>query len=309
MQAQEQNARLQSPGLGDTASLGEMSMPTIDVNGLAIGYEIIGNGSKTAIITPGGRFPKETPGVRDLAEALVAHDYKTIIWDRPNCGESDVCFEGETESILNADTLVGLLKKLDMAPALVIGGSAGSRVSLIATHRHPDAVRKLAIVWITGDAIGLAGLVGVYCGGLYVAAKSGGMAAVAEDPGLAEPVARNPGNRARILGQNVEKFGETMQRWGASYLPEGGSPVPGLLPQDFKQLTLPVLIFRSGASDPHHPRHTTEQVHALIPGSKMVEPPWGDREWLDRMADSGNGLFRSYAKLAPQIAEFDAGPD
>ena len=63
-------------------------MARIDVNGLSIGYEIIGNGSKTAIITPGGRFPKETPGVRDLAENLAKHDYKTVIWDRPNCGES-----------------------------------------------------------------------------------------------------------------------------------------------------------------------------------------------------------------------------
>ena len=74
-------------------------------------------------------------------------------------------------------------------------------------------------------------------------------------------------------------------------------------------MKMPVLIFRSGQSDPHHPRYTTEQVHALIDGSKMVEPPWGDREWLDRMADSANGLFRNYAKLAPQIVEFDSGPD
>lgn len=284
-------------------------MPKIDVNGIGIAYEVIGTGSRNAIITPGGRFSKDSPGVRDLAEALAAHDYRTVIWDRPNCGESDVCFEGETESILNADTLVGLLHQLDMAPALVIGGSAGSRVSLIATHRHPDAVRKLALVWITGDAIGLAGLVGVYCGGLYTAAKIGGMAAVADDPGMAEPVARNPGNRERILGQDIDTFYETMQRWGRSFFPAGGSPVPGLLPEEFKQLKMPVLIFRSGESDPHHPRYTTEQVHALIAGSQMVEPPWGDREWLDRMADAANGLFRNYAKLAPQIVAFDAAPD
>ena len=282
-------------------------MARIDVNGLSIGYEIIGNGSKTAIITPGGRFPKETPGVRDLAENLAKQDYRTVIWDRPNCGESDICFDGETESILNADTLAGLLKKLDMAPALVIGGSAGSRVSLIAAHRHPDVVRKLALVWITGDAIGLSGLVGVYCGGLYVAAKSGGMAAVAEDPGLAEPIARNPGNRDRVLSQDLETFCETMQRWGRSFLPEGGSPVPGLLPDDLRQMKQPTLVVRSGHSDPHHPRYTTEQVHSLIPGSQMVEPPWGDREWLERMADSANGLFLNWGKLAPQLTTFDSG--
>lgn len=282
-------------------------MAKIDVNGLSIGYEVIGNGSKTAIITPGGRFSKDTPGVRTLAENLAKHDYSTVIWDRPNCGESDICFEGETESILNANTLAGLLRKLDMAPALLIGGSAGSRVSLLVALRHPDVVRKIALVWISGDAIGLAGLVGVYCGGLYVAAKMGGMAAVAEDPGLAEPIARNASNRDRVLAQDVETFGDTMQRWGRSYFPEGGSPVPGLLPDDFKKIKQPTLIFRSGQSDPHHPRYTTEQVHALIPGSKMVEPPWGDREWLDRMVDGANGLFRNWGKLAPQLIEFDSG--
>jgi pimeloyl-ACP methyl ester carboxylesterase len=115
--------------------------------------------------------------VRELAQELAERDYTVVIWDRPNCGESDIHFEGETESILSADTLVGLLRKLESAPALLVGASAGSRVSLIAAHRHPDAVRSIAALWITGDAIGLASLVGVYCGGLYVATKIGGLEA------------------------------------------------------------------------------------------------------------------------------------
>lgn len=280
-------------------------MARLEVNGLSIGYEVIGDGSKTAIITPGGRFSKETPGVKDLAEQLAQFDYKTVIWDRPNCGESDVCFEAESESILNADTLVGLLRKLDMAPALVIGGSAGSRVSLIAALRNPDAVRRLAVLWITGDAIGLSGLVGVYCGSLQTPAKIGGMEAVAEVPEMAELIRRNPSNRERILSQDVETFCSTMQRWGSTFLPEPGSPVPGLAPADYKAIEMPVLVFRSGQSDPHHPRYTSEQVHDLLPNSTLAEPPWDDREWIDRMLDQGGGLFKSWGKLAPQLADFD----
>lgn len=282
-------------------------MARIEVNGLNIGYEIIGDGSKTAIITPGGRFSKETPGVRDLAENLAEHDYRTVIWDRPNSGRSDVCFEGESRSILNADTLIGLLEKLDMTPTLVIGGSAGSRVSLLATLRHPDAVRKLAILWITGDAIGLSGLVGVYCGSLQTPAKIGGMEAVTQVPEMAELIRRNPANKEKVLSQDVETFCATMQRWGATFLPEEGSPVPGLRPDDWKKITTPVLVFRSGQSDPHHPRYTSEQVHNLLPNSTMVEPPWSDREWIDRMLDQENGLFKSWGMLAPQLAEFDEG--
>jgi hypothetical protein len=38
----------------------------------------------------------------------------------------------------------------------------------------------------------------------------------------------------------------------------------------------------------------------------MVEPPWGDREWVERMATPEGGLFKSWGQLAPQILEFDA---
>ena len=70
-------------------------MPSAMVNGLSLAYEVIGEGRPWAI-TPGGRFTKESPGVRELAEALAEHGNRVLIWDRPNCGASDVCFDGET---------------------------------------------------------------------------------------------------------------------------------------------------------------------------------------------------------------------
>src|SRR5918996_3245942 len=108
------------------------------INGLRIGFELIDDGERPWVLTPGGRFTKETPGLRELAEALAAHGNRVLIWDRPNCGESDVCFEGPTESDMQADTLAALLEHLDMTPAVVAGGSAGSRMSLLAAARHPD---------------------------------------------------------------------------------------------------------------------------------------------------------------------------
>lgn len=280
-------------------------MAKIDIDGIGIGYEVVGTGKRAAVITPGGRFAKESPGIRELAQALAEGGMKVLIWDRPNCGESDVCFEGETESILNADTLAALLRKLDMAPALLVGGSAGSRVSLITAQRHPDVVNKLALVWISGGWTGLAQLATVYCGNALTAARMGGMEAVTKEGWWPETIARNPSNRERILSQDVDRFCETMQSWAKSFFPEGGSPVPGLLPADFAAMKQPVLIFRSGHSDPHHPRATSEEVHRLIAGSQLVEPPWGDREWIERMMDAKNGLFRRYALLAPQILKFD----
>src|SRR5262245_13961558 len=130
-------------------------MTSATINGLRIGFELIGDGEHPWVLTPGGRFTKETPGLRELAEALAADGNRVLIWDRPNCGESDVCFEGPTESDMHADTLAALLDHLDMAPAIVAGGSAGSRVSLLTAAHHPDAVAGLALWWISGGVMGL----------------------------------------------------------------------------------------------------------------------------------------------------------
>src|SRR6059058_2822403 len=104
------------------------SMPSAKVNGLNVSYEVIGDGARPWSITPGGRFSKDSPGIRQLAEALAANDNRVLIWDRPNCGASEVCFEGENESAMQADTLAALIEHLDMAPAVISGGSGGSRV-------------------------------------------------------------------------------------------------------------------------------------------------------------------------------------
>ena len=47
-------------------------MAIAKVNGLSLAYEVIGEG-RPWVITPGGRFTKESPGVRELAAALAEH--------------------------------------------------------------------------------------------------------------------------------------------------------------------------------------------------------------------------------------------
>lgn len=279
----------------------------VTVNGLGIEYEVIGAG-EPVVVTPGGRFSKETPGVRELAQALARSGKQVLIWDRPNCGGSDVSFDAESESALNADALAGLLRALGMAPALVVGGSAGSRVSLHTAARHPDVVAKLFVLWISGGPIGLASLAVHYCQASAQAANTGGMEAVAALPEWAEVIRRNPDNRARILRQDPARFIETMQRWAAAFFPLPGSPVPGMTPQDFRTLRMPTMVLRSGASDLSHTRKTSEEVHALIPGAAIAEPPWPDNEWLMRQAAAatGEGLFANWPRLAPQVLAFAA---
>ena len=281
-------------------------MATATVNGLTLAYETIGEEGRPWVITPGGRFTKDEPGVRELAEALAAQGNRVLIWDRPNCGESDVCFEGSSESAMQADALVGLLEHLDMTPAVIIGGSGGARVSLLAAAQ-PGAASGLAIWWISGGVYGLLTLAMHYCGGSLAAAwTSGGMEAVADLPEWQEVTEKNAGNRQRILDQDPKAFIAAMERWMLAYVPTD-EPVPGLSLAAARALDIPALVFRSGDSDVWHTRATSERLAAVLPQARLVEPPWGDREWLERQDHHDDGIFVRWPLLAPQLLEWQAG--
>jgi pimeloyl-ACP methyl ester carboxylesterase len=273
-----------------------------DVGGLQISYEVIGSGRPWAL-TPGGRFSKEDPGVRELAEALAERGNQVAIWDRPNCGASSVCFDGPSESAIQADALAGLLRQLEMTPAVIAGGSGGARVSLLTAARHKDVASGLALWWISGGVYGLMSLGVYYCGESLVAAWNGGMEAVVELPEWAEVLARNPGNRQRFLDYDPDDFVAIMERWMHAYCACGGEAIPGLPDAETRALDIPALVFRSGASDVHHTRATSERLAAALPNARLVEPPWGDREWLERGAEREQvgGLFVRWPLLAPAL--------
>jgi pimeloyl-ACP methyl ester carboxylesterase len=280
-------------------------MPHAHVNDLDIAYELIGEG-RPWVITPGGRFSKDDGGVRELAEALAAAGNQALIWDRPNCGESDVAFTGESESTMQADTLAALIEQLELGPTVIIGGSGGARVSMLTAARHPELAAGLAIWWISGGPFGLMSLAVHYCGQNLGAAWTEGMHAVAELPEWQGSIERHPVNRQRILDQDRDEFVRTMERWMLVYYPRDDQLVPGLADDDAARTTMPTLVFRSGESDAWHTRATSEAVAAGLANARLVEPPWGDREWLERSAAhrEGEALFQRWPLLAPPLAEW-----
>jgi len=278
------------------------------INGIEIEFELLGPQSAPAVaLTPGGRFAMDTPGLRELGERLVAGGRRVLLWDRPNCGASDICFDDDDESSLHADTLAGLIRSLDLGPTALAGGSAGSRVSLMTAARHPNVVSHLVLWWISGGPIGLMTLAGYYCGTSAIQAVRGGMEAVAALPSWAEQLARNPRNRDILLSQDPAVFVDTMQRWAGFYRPADDTPVPGLTREAIDAISVPVMILRNGRSDLSHPRTTSDWLGRLMPGADMRDPPWPDDEWnLRSMArDRGEapGLFVNWPSLAPLILE------
>jgi pimeloyl-ACP methyl ester carboxylesterase len=282
-------------------------MARAQVDGLSIAYEVIGEGQPWSI-TPGGRYSKDDPGIRELAQALAERGNRVVIWDRPNCGESDVCFTGESESAMQADALAGLLTHLDMTPAVIAGGSGGSRVSVLTVARHPEVAAGLAVWWISGGPYGLISLATHYCGESIRAAWTGGMEAVVELPEWAEVLERHPANRQRFLDQDPKEFIATLERWMVVYCPCGEEVVPGLTDAEAAKLDLPTLVLRSGESDPHHTRATSERLAEVLPNSRLVEPPWGDREWVERHIPrpdgTTEGIFARWPLLAPMLQDW-----
>lgn len=282
-------------------------MARIDVNGLSIAYEVIGEGPRTAVVTPGGRFSKDAGGIRELAGALAAGGFRVLIWDRPNTGESDIAFTGKGETFQNADTLAGLMRAIGFGPSLLVGGSGGGREMLVTAIRHPDLVRQVFVLWLSGGAVGIATLPAFYCADAIMAAFDNGMASVAALPGWQEPLTRRPANRETMLAMDVDGFVAKMREWAEAFMPLPGVPIPCVTAEQLAAIAVPVMILRSGESDPHHTRATSETVAAMIPGAQLAEPPWADREWMQQLTRSMKGetpLFGHWPQLAPQILAF-----
>ena len=138
-------------------------------------------------------------------------------------------------------------------------------------------------------------------------ASFGGMEAVAKMPAFAELIARNPRNRELLMAWDPEAFIQRMRQWADWFFCAPGMPISCVRAGDLEGIKVPVLVLRSGKSDFHHTRETSEAVAAMVPGADLQEPPWGDREWIERLQESFAGnpaLFKSMPKLAPQLLEF-----
>jgi pimeloyl-ACP methyl ester carboxylesterase len=264
---------------------------------------VIGEG-RPWVLTPGGRFSKDYAGVRELAQALAERGNRVLIWDRPNTGESDVCFTGTTESAMQADVLAALVSHLDMAPAVISGGSGGSRLSLLAATRHPEIAAALAMWWMIGGVYGPMAVGVYYYGASIKEAWNGGMEAVIALPDWQEVLERNPSNKQRFLDQDPAQFISTMERWMMAFVPGGDGPVPGLTDEAVRGLRIPALVFRSGDSDHTHTRATSENLARALPNARLLESPLPDNEWVERLTVPSESRFLHWPQLAPALSEW-----
>ena len=282
----------------------------LEIHGGNVVYEILGETGEFIALTPGGRFSKDIPGLRPLAEQLVKGGYRVLLWDRPNCGKSDLQFYGQSESHMRADTLHQLITGLGIGPCVIAGGSGGARDSILTTILHPEIVTKLVTWNIVGGVYGSFVLGSYYIVPSIQAVRGLGIKGLLGVSEWQERIADNPANKDRILAMDGDEFLKVMLRWLNAFVPKPGQAIPGVDDALFDDIRVPTLIIRGGENDWDHPKRTSLEVSCLIKGSRLIDPPWPEDAWErageDRATGKAKGfnLFDTWVQAAPAIVDF-----
>jgi pimeloyl-ACP methyl ester carboxylesterase len=243
-------------------------MPTATVRGATIAYEVLGTSGPWLAQSPGGRRAKEE--VKAMAQQISSGGFRVLIYDRRNCGASDVVLEGDdSEYEIWADDLYELLKQLDALPAYISGASSGCRLSVLFALRHPEAVRGLLLRGITGGAFAAKRLAENYYGQYVRAAEQGGMASVCETEHWKERIAANPSNRARIMAMDPKRFIASFNKWAVPFSTGADLPMIGVTEAQLKSIKAPTQVIPG--HDRTHNRATGMRVGALIPNAEIVD--------------------------------------
>ncbi len=246
-------------------------MPTLVVNGANILYEEMGEGTPI-ILTPGSRY--DMNAVRGLAEQL-ASEYRVIIYDRRNCGASDVIISGDlSEQEIWAEDVYEILHQLQATPAYVGGGSAGCRVSLLLAIRHPESVKGLLLWHITGGTVAAEQLGYSYYEEFIEIAREDGMLGVTKTDFFAERIRQNPSNLERLTSMHTDDFMAVMRRWRTFFTDK--DPVIGATKEQLEKIAVPAVIIPG--DDDVHPLLVGQNLHSILPDSELHSPVWSKEE-------------------------------
>ncbi len=119
----------------------------VEVNGVNVHYKAWGEGEPTFILLHG--FGASVFSWREVVEPLA--QYGTVIaYDRPAFGLTERPLEWEGESPYGpqaqVDIVIGLMDKLGVEKAILVGNSAGGTVSMQVALQYPERVEALILV-------------------------------------------------------------------------------------------------------------------------------------------------------------------
>ena len=250
-------------------------MATGAVRGVTINYQVFGeDGPWVALITGGRRGYGE---FKSLAGKLSAEGFRVLLHDRRNTGASSISMAAdEVEEAVWADDLRELLSQLDALPVFVGGSSSGARTSILFGLRHPDAVRGLLLMRVTGGPFAANRLPELYYDQFIRAATEGGMAAVCETDPYRERIDANPVNGEILMAMDPNDFIDIMSRLRKLFVAGVDLPVMGATAAELATIKVPTIVIPG--NDNTHASASGLAAHELIPGSELHRLPIEDQD-------------------------------
>lgn len=125
-------------------------MPFVQVNDLAIHYEVKGEGNPLIILHGMGN---NSQSWKKQLEGL-SKRHTVIAWDAPGYGKSDDPEKELKEFSQFADVLKGFIESLNYESVTLLGHSMGSAIALNFCYRFPQMVDALIIADATRGSVG-----------------------------------------------------------------------------------------------------------------------------------------------------------
>jgi 3-oxoadipate enol-lactonase len=117
------------------------TVPTVNVNGLDVYYEIHGDGPPLLNISgTGGDLRRMPPTLSPLTRS-----FTTLAYDQRGLGQTRGGVDREPTMADYADDAAGLMSELGWTDAHVVGTSFGGMVALNLAVRHPELVDRLVL--------------------------------------------------------------------------------------------------------------------------------------------------------------------
>jgi pimeloyl-ACP methyl ester carboxylesterase len=283
----------------------EAPMATANVDGLNIVHEIVGNSGPVVAVMPGGR--RGYLEMRPFAEKIAAKGFRVLLHDRRNTGGSDLRFDDRaTEEVVWADDLNRLLGQLGLLPAYVSGSSSGARTAINFALQHPDGLKGLILMRVTGGAFAASRLPQNYYRVFIEAAQTGGMEAVCATDRYGEYIANNPAVRGRLLAMDPREFIRVQKSLLDQFLAGASLPVMGTSEAQLGSIRVPTLVIPG--NDNTHSSVSGLAAHRMIAGSRLHRLPVTDQDvdllsW-DEWAPYHDEIVEAYAAF---INEVEAG--
>lgn len=240
------------------------------INGIRVHYQEAGEENAPAIVLIHG-FISSTAIWSDVFVSLADAGFRVIAIDMPGYGYSDKPADGQYTIGWQAQTIVGLLDRLEIDTATIVGASYGGAVAATIALDYPERVERLVLVGTVSNdeilkqlpvRIGRLPLIGdvvtpLYLGSRWVLRQR--MADMYCRSGVAIDEHKLAARHHLLATANVHRaMLRSMRRWSADRIS-----------REANLIRTPTLI-AWGEADAHVPLNDGVRLRDRIPGARLI---------------------------------------